>query len=110
MGVALAATAAWAVTLRKVEALARATDKSQASPSSSPPPPTSKKRGAAVGNPDLVAGSVGAAGADRRIEADEGLRRRDIRGKVIGDPSVANGRHAAAAANGNGNSIARKDL
>lgn len=107
MGVALAAAAAWAVTLRKVEALARARDKSLApSPPPSPPPPPSKKR-AAIDKAGLVAGGVVGAGAEGRIGAEEGLRRREIRGEVNGDAPVVNGRHAAVA---DGNGLASKEL
>lgn len=121
MGVALAAAAVWAVTLRKVEALARTRDKSRpVSPCPSPPTPPSKKR-AAVGvlppkhgfdKGGLVAGSDGEVGAEGTTGTGGGLRRREIRGEVDGNASVANGRHAATAdtVNSNGNNVARKEL
>eukprot|EP00752_Nemacystus_decipiens_P016503 g14752.t1 len=112
MGVALGAAAAWAVTLRKVEELARARDKSRVpSPLPSPRLPPSKKH-AAVDKAGLVAGSVGGADAEGKGGADQRLRRRDIRGEFNGDDLVANERHAAAAhfTNGRGNTLARKEL
>lgn len=125
MGVALAAAALWAVTLRKVEALTRTRDKSRTRlPSPSPPPPPSKKR-VAVGvlspkhggdKARLDAGSDSGASTEGRSGADAGLRRRETRGEVNGDVSFANGRHSTAAhingngKNGNGKNLTRKEL
>lgn len=116
MGVALGTAAVWAVTLRKVEALAGTRNKSLVP---SPPPPPSKKQVAVgllppkhgVDKAGLVAGSGSGAGAEGKTGADGGLRRREIRGEVDSDASFANGRPAAAVhTNGNGKTLARKEL
>lgn len=116
MGVALAAAAVWAVTLRKVEALARVRDRSrEALPSPSPPPPPSEEQ-AVVGVLPPKHGfrkiTVTSGSAKGGVGADGGLRRRETRGEADGGASVANGRHVAAEAhtNGNGNRLSIKDL
>lgn len=74
MGVALAAAAVWAVTLRKVELLAGQPDDSLPSPAPPPPPPSKQQE--VVGGDGSYSEGAGAEGE----AGSGGLRRRVVRG------------------------------
>lgn len=121
MGVALAAAAAWAVTLRKVEALAKRTGGEHRASSSAPPlpPPPSEQQAGAAGNgvlPSQLEVEVDSAskspGAGVGVSGGR-LRRRDVGARaraeeVVNGSPAADGSHAAAQASGNGGG--RKEL
>lgn len=113
MGVALAAAAVWAVTLRKVEALASRADDSLPSPTLPPPPPPSKQQEVAgVLSAKLGVGGNGScnggAGTERGAGAGAGgLRRREVRGG--GDTGVS-ATSIGNTARTNGDIMTRKEL
>lgn len=114
MGVALAAAAVWAVTLRKVDALASQLDDDDSSPSPAPPPPPPSKRQEVVGVLPAKIGVdgngcyTGGASAEGGAGTD-GLRRRGVKGVGGADKGVSASNGNSARTNG-GYRDPRKDI